>query len=79
MGFRDAYWPGGVLAEEYPERCESVKLRTRVTAKTMMLGSLPGLTLFIASVVHQVRFWFAGQHRENVLNVYLNFNANSNI
>jgi hypothetical protein len=42
--FRDAYWPGGVLAEEYPERSESVKLRTRVTAKTMMLGSLPGLT-----------------------------------
>ena len=40
--FRDAYWPGGVLAEEYPERSESVKLRTRVTAKTMMLGSLPG-------------------------------------
>lgn len=39
--FRDAYWPGGVLAEEYPERSESVKLRTRVTAKTMMLGSLP--------------------------------------
>ena len=39
---RDAYWPGGVLAEEYPERSESVKLRTRVTAKTMMLGSLPG-------------------------------------
>ncbi len=45
--FRDAYWPGGVLAEEYPERSDAVKLRTRVTAKTMMLGSLPGLTMEI--------------------------------
>ncbi|XP_028391400.1 sorting nexin-13-like [Dendronephthya gigantea] len=50
--FRDAYWPDGILAEEYPERSESVKLRTRVTAKTMMLGSLPDdLKRFLGSEV----------------------------
>ena len=39
---RNSFWPGGVLAESAPERAADVKIRTRVTAKTKMYGSIPG-------------------------------------
>ncbi|XP_071956035.1 sorting nexin-13-like isoform X2 [Antedon mediterranea] len=38
--FRDSFWPNGILAEEQPERDELTKLRTRVAAKTKLLGSV---------------------------------------
>ncbi|XP_033104173.1 sorting nexin-13-like isoform X2 [Anneissia japonica] len=39
--FRDSFWPNGILAEEQPERDELTKLRTRVAAKTKLLGNVP--------------------------------------
>ncbi|XP_077978569.1 sorting nexin-13-like [Glandiceps talaboti] len=39
--FRDAFWPGGVEAESSPERDHMTKMRTRVTAKTKLIASMP--------------------------------------
>eukprot|EP00111_Clytia_hemisphaerica_P023389 TCONS_00068881-protein len=39
--FRDSYWPGGVLAEENPERPSDAKRRLRMVTKAKMLGSIP--------------------------------------
>eukprot|EP00794_Sanderia_malayensis_P003259 gene3259-3740_t len=39
--FRDSFWPGGVLAEPYPERPYDVRRRMRMVTKAKMLGSIP--------------------------------------
>ncbi len=39
---RDSYWPNGILAETPPRRDKSVRMRTRVAAKTTLLGIMPG-------------------------------------
>ncbi|XP_076865996.1 sorting nexin-13 isoform X2 [Brachyhypopomus gauderio] len=39
--FRDSYWPNGILAETPPRRDKSVRMRTRVAAKTNLLGIMP--------------------------------------
>lgn len=50
--FRDSYWPGGILAETFPERKKDVKIRTRVAAKTKIFGSIPEeLKRFLGSEV----------------------------
>jgi len=50
--FRDSYWLGGVLAEASPERKKDVKVRTQVTAKTKIFGSIPEeLKRFLGSKV----------------------------
>uniref|UniRef100_A0A672J8J5 Sorting nexin-13-like n=1 Tax=Salarias fasciatus TaxID=181472 RepID=A0A672J8J5_SALFA len=40
--FRDSYWPNGILAETPPRRDKSIRMRTRVAAKTSLLGIMPG-------------------------------------
>lgn len=45
LGFwllRDSYWPNGILAETPPRRDKSLRMRTRVAAKTTLLGIMPG-------------------------------------
>ncbi|RVE66977.1 hypothetical protein OJAV_G00112560 [Oryzias javanicus] len=39
--FRDSYWPNGILAESPPRRDKSIRMRTRVAAKTSLLGIMP--------------------------------------
>uniref|UniRef100_A0A4W6EXN7 Sorting nexin 13 n=1 Tax=Lates calcarifer TaxID=8187 RepID=A0A4W6EXN7_LATCA len=39
--FRDSYWPNGILAETPPRRDKSIRMRTRVAAKTNLLGIMP--------------------------------------
>uniref|UniRef100_A0A3B4XZV7 Sorting nexin 13 n=1 Tax=Seriola lalandi dorsalis TaxID=1841481 RepID=A0A3B4XZV7_SERLL len=39
--FRDSYWPNGILAETPPRRDKSIRMRTRVAAKTSLLGIMP--------------------------------------
>lgn len=39
---RDSYWPGGVLAEEAPERPKDVRQRLRMVTRAKMYGSIPG-------------------------------------
>ncbi|KAJ0055382.1 hypothetical protein NL108_016678, partial [Boleophthalmus pectinirostris] len=39
--FRDSYWPNGILAETPPRRDKNVQMRTRVAAKTSLLGIMP--------------------------------------
>ncbi|KAK3532469.1 hypothetical protein QTP86_018441 [Hemibagrus guttatus] len=39
--FRDSYWPNGILAETPPRRDKSIRMRTRVAAKTILLGIMP--------------------------------------
>uniref|UniRef100_A0A8C1NYR7 Sorting nexin 13 n=1 Tax=Cyprinus carpio TaxID=7962 RepID=A0A8C1NYR7_CYPCA len=39
--FRDSYWPNGILAETPPHRDKSLRMRTRVAAKTTLLGIMP--------------------------------------
>ncbi|XP_060798606.1 sorting nexin-13 isoform X1 [Neoarius graeffei] len=39
--FRDSYWPNGILAETPPRREKSIRMRTRVAAKTNLLGIMP--------------------------------------
>uniref|UniRef100_A0A671RXD4 Sorting nexin-13-like n=1 Tax=Sinocyclocheilus anshuiensis TaxID=1608454 RepID=A0A671RXD4_9TELE len=39
--FRDSYWPNGILAETPPRRDKSLRMRTRVAAKTTLLGIMP--------------------------------------
>ncbi|XP_026088287.1 sorting nexin-13-like isoform X2 [Carassius auratus] len=39
--FRDSYWPNGILAETPPRRDRSLRMRTRVAAKTTLLGVMP--------------------------------------
>ncbi|KAM8883123.1 sorting nexin-13 isoform 2-T2 [Synchiropus picturatus] len=39
--FRDSYWPNGILAEKSPRRDKCVRMRTRVAAKTSLLGIMP--------------------------------------
>ncbi|XP_062342813.1 sorting nexin-13 isoform X2 [Osmerus eperlanus] len=39
--FRDSYWPNGILAETLPRRDKSIRMRTRVAAKTNLLGIMP--------------------------------------
>lgn len=39
---RDSYWPNGILAETPPRRDKSIRMRTRVAAKTNLLGIMPG-------------------------------------
>ncbi|CAL1589983.1 unnamed protein product [Knipowitschia caucasica] len=39
--FRDSYWPNGILAETSPRRDKNVQMRTRVAAKTSLLGIMP--------------------------------------
>ncbi|XP_072303417.1 sorting nexin-13 isoform X1 [Eucyclogobius newberryi] len=39
--FRDSYWPNGILAESPPRRDKNVQMRTRVAAKTSLLGIMP--------------------------------------
>ncbi|XP_047663937.1 sorting nexin-13 isoform X1 [Tachysurus fulvidraco] len=39
--FRDSYWPNGILAETPPRRDKSTRMRTRVAAKTILLGIMP--------------------------------------
>ncbi|KAM8841324.1 sorting nexin-13 isoform 3-T3 [Spinachia spinachia] len=39
--FRDSYWPNGILAETLPRRDKSIRMRTRIAAKTSLLGIMP--------------------------------------
>uniref|UniRef100_A0A8C7HBV4 Sorting nexin 13 n=1 Tax=Oncorhynchus kisutch TaxID=8019 RepID=A0A8C7HBV4_ONCKI len=39
--FRDSYWPNGILAESPPRRDKNIRMRTRVAAKTNLLGIMP--------------------------------------
>uniref|UniRef100_A0A8C9ZXH2 Sorting nexin 13 n=1 Tax=Sander lucioperca TaxID=283035 RepID=A0A8C9ZXH2_SANLU len=39
--FRDSYWPNGILAETAPRRDKSIRMRTRIAAKTSLLGIMP--------------------------------------
>jgi len=39
--FRDAWWPNGVQAPEASERSQDCRTRTRVEAKSKLLGMLP--------------------------------------
>uniref|UniRef100_A0A8D3BPM2 Sorting nexin 13 n=1 Tax=Scophthalmus maximus TaxID=52904 RepID=A0A8D3BPM2_SCOMX len=39
--FRDSYWPNGILAESPPRRDKNIRMRTRVAAKTSLLGIMP--------------------------------------
>ncbi|XP_051792130.1 sorting nexin-13-like isoform X2 [Erpetoichthys calabaricus] len=39
--FRDAFWPNGILAETPPRRDKPIRMRTRVAAKTNLLGIMP--------------------------------------
>ncbi|XP_035286822.1 sorting nexin-13-like isoform X1 [Anguilla anguilla] len=39
--FRDSFWPNGILAETPPLRDKNVRMRTRVAAKTKLLGVMP--------------------------------------
>ncbi|KAJ8415872.1 hypothetical protein AAFF_G00404290 [Aldrovandia affinis] len=39
--FRDSYWPNGILAETPPRRDKNIRMRTRVAAKTSLLGIMP--------------------------------------
>ncbi|XP_055075164.2 sorting nexin-13 isoform X3 [Misgurnus anguillicaudatus] len=39
--FRDSYWPNGILAETPPRREKNTRMRTRVAAKTTLLGIMP--------------------------------------
>ncbi|XP_051948728.1 sorting nexin-13-like isoform X2 [Xyrauchen texanus] len=39
--FRDSYWPNGILAETPSRRDKSTRMRTRVAAKTTLLGIMP--------------------------------------
>uniref|UniRef100_A0A7N5ZWS6 Sorting nexin 13 n=1 Tax=Anabas testudineus TaxID=64144 RepID=A0A7N5ZWS6_ANATE len=39
--FRDSYWPNGILAETPLRRDKSIRMRTRVAAKTSLLGIMP--------------------------------------
>lgn len=41
---RDSYWPNGILAETPPRRDKNIRMRTRVAAKTILLGIMPGLS-----------------------------------
>ncbi|KAG7281352.1 hypothetical protein CRUP_023503 [Coryphaenoides rupestris] len=38
---RDSYWPNGILAETPPTRDRGIRMRTRVAAKTNLLGIMP--------------------------------------
>ncbi|RXM27051.1 Sorting nexin-13 [Acipenser ruthenus] len=38
---RDAFWPNGILAETPPRRDKPIRMRTRVAAKTNLLGIMP--------------------------------------
>ncbi|MEQ2177861.1 sorting nexin 13 [Goodea atripinnis] len=38
---RDSYWPNGILAETPPRRDKCIRMRTRVAAKTSLLGIMP--------------------------------------
>lgn len=40
--YRDSYWPNGILAETPPRRDKNIRMRTRVAAKTNLLGIMPG-------------------------------------
>ncbi len=40
--FRDAYWPGGRLAEAMPSKTDEEKLRTRMMAKEKFIYIMPG-------------------------------------
>ena len=40
--YRDSYWPNGILAETAPRRDKSIRMRTRIAAKTSLLGIMPG-------------------------------------
>ncbi|XP_053570100.1 sorting nexin-13 isoform X1 [Bombina bombina] len=39
--FRDSFWPNGILAESPPLRDRSIRMRTRVAAKTKLLEIMP--------------------------------------
>ncbi|XP_075068315.1 sorting nexin-13 isoform X2 [Mixophyes fleayi] len=39
--FRDSFWPNGILAETAPRRDRSMRMRTRVAAKTKLLEVMP--------------------------------------
>ncbi|KAJ8377203.1 hypothetical protein AAFF_G00264980 [Aldrovandia affinis] len=39
--FRDSFWPNGILAETPPRRDRNIRMRTRVAAKTNLLGIMP--------------------------------------
>ncbi|KAJ4927834.1 hypothetical protein JOQ06_015636 [Pogonophryne albipinna] len=39
--FRDSYWPNGILAETLPRREKNIRQRTRIAAKTSLLGIMP--------------------------------------
>ncbi|XP_053322437.1 sorting nexin-13 [Spea bombifrons] len=39
--FRDSFWPNGILAETAPRRDRSIRMRTRVAAKTKLLEIMP--------------------------------------
>ncbi|KAF7221700.1 transcript variant X2 [Nothobranchius furzeri] len=39
--FRDSYWPNGILAETPPRRDKCIRMRTRIAAKTSLLGIMP--------------------------------------
>ncbi|KAI1902512.1 hypothetical protein AGOR_G00045520 [Albula goreensis] len=39
--FRDSFWPNGILAETPPRRDKNIRMRTRLAAKTYLLGIMP--------------------------------------
>ncbi|XP_063777811.1 sorting nexin-13 isoform X3 [Pseudophryne corroboree] len=39
--FRDSFWPNGILAETTPRRDRSMRMRTRVAAKTKLIEIMP--------------------------------------
>uniref|UniRef100_A0A3P8WXX9 Sorting nexin-13-like n=1 Tax=Cynoglossus semilaevis TaxID=244447 RepID=A0A3P8WXX9_CYNSE len=56
---RDSYWPNGILAETPPRRDKSVHMRTRVAAKTSLLGIMPSkITDFscLAQIINRAHF-----------------------
>ena len=40
-------WPGGILADTKPERDHNTIMRTRVLAKTKLMGCVPGSLKYI--------------------------------
>ncbi|VDD88037.1 unnamed protein product [Enterobius vermicularis] len=50
IALRNAFWPDGHLNKGSEERCEAVRLRTRLLSRALLLGALPDeLRLFIGS------------------------------
>lgn len=40
-------WPGGILADTKPERDRHTIMRTRVLAKTKLMGCVPGSLKYV--------------------------------